>query len=88
MDRPADRLGQISKDTPMLSGLTGFHLLVLVAVIVVIFGAAKLPVFAKSLGQSVKIMRGELQSSHEPEAAEQPVVVPAATAVDTPRSAH
>ena len=62
----------------MLSGLTGFHLLIIVAVIVVIFGATKLPVFAKSLGQSVKIMRGELQSMQEPEATEKPVAVPVA----------
>jgi sec-independent protein translocase protein TatA len=61
----------------MLAGLTGFHLLIIVAVIVVIFGATKLPVFAKSLGQSVKIMRGELHSLHEPEANAKPVAVPA-----------
>ena len=61
----------------MLAGLTGFHLLIIVAVIVMIFGATKLPVFAKSLGQSVKIMRGELKSMQEPEASEQPVTVPA-----------
>ena len=57
----------------MLAGLTGFHLLIIVAVIVMIFGATKLPVFAKSLGQSVKIMRGELQSMQEPDAKAEPI---------------
>jgi sec-independent protein translocase protein TatA len=66
----------------MLSGLTGIHLLVLVAVILVIFGATKLPVFAKGLGQSVKILRGELR---EPEATERPVPVHAEAPVGTTR---
>ena len=69
----------------MLAGLTGFHLLIIVAVIVVIFGATKLPVFAKSLGQSVKIMRSELQSLQEPEADAKPVAVPADPPVETTR---
>lgn len=60
----------------MLAGLTGFHLLIIVAVIVVIFGATKLPVFAKGLGQSVKILRGELQSMQEPDTEAKPVAVP------------
>ena len=72
----------------MLSGLTGFHLIVVVAVILVIFGATKLPVFAKSLGQSVKIMRGELQSMHEPAAEAQPVAVPAEPPVETAHPVH
>jgi sec-independent protein translocase protein TatA len=67
----------------MLAGLTGFHLLIIVAVIVMIFGATKLPVFAKSLGQSVKIMRGELHSMQEPDADAKPVVVPAEPPVET-----
>jgi sec-independent protein translocase protein TatA len=67
----------------MLSGLTGIHLLVLVAVILVIFGATKLPVFAKSLGQSVRIMRGELHSMQEPEA--EPVAVPTESPAETTR---
>ncbi len=70
----------------MLSGLTGLHLLILVAVIVVIFGATKLPVFARSLGQSVKIMRGELRSMQEPVA--QPVAVPADQPAETIRPVH
>lgn len=68
----------------MLSGLTGIHLLVLVAVILVIFGATKLPVFAKSLGQSVKVMRGELQSLQEPSPEQDPVAVPAERPAERP----
>lgn len=67
----------------MLAGLTGFHLLIIVAVVVMIFGATRLPVFAKSLGQSVKIMRGELHSMHEPEADAKPVALPVEVPVET-----
>ena len=69
----------------MLAGLTGFHLLIIVAVIVMIFGATKLPVFAKGLGQSVKILRSELHTEEAPKAAEQPVAVPAEQSAETTR---
>ena len=58
-----------------MAGLTGVHLLVLVAVVLLLFGATKLPALAKSVGQSTKILRHELKSmDDEPEAA--PVAVP------------
>jgi sec-independent protein translocase protein TatA len=50
----------------MLAGLTGVHLIVIVAAIVLLFGATKLPIFAKSLGQTVKILRSELHRSADP----------------------
>ncbi|GAA4750873.1 hypothetical protein GCM10025783_24170 [Amnibacterium soli] len=54
----------------MLAGLTGLHLLVVAGAILLLFGATKLPVFAKGLGQSVKVLRTELRD-------DEPVVVPA-----------
>ncbi len=56
----------------MIAGLTGLHLLIIVGVIVLIFGASKLPIFAKSLGQSVKILRREVRSMQDPEDEEKP----------------
>jgi sec-independent protein translocase protein TatA len=53
----------------MLAGLTGLHLLVVAGAILLLFGATKLPVFAKSLGQTVKVLRTELRT-------DEPVVVP------------
>ena len=38
------------------------HLLVFLAVILLIFGAAKLPALAKSVGQSARIFRGEMKA--------------------------
>jgi sec-independent protein translocase protein TatA len=36
------------------------HLVVIVLVVLVLFGASKLPVFAKGLGQSIKIFKREM----------------------------
>jgi sec-independent protein translocase protein TatA len=40
--------------------LDGPHLIIFALVILVLFGATKLPVFAKGLGQSIKIFRKEV----------------------------
>jgi sec-independent protein translocase protein TatA len=50
----------------MLAGLTGMHLLLVAGIVLVLFGATKLPIFAKSLGQTVKVLRTELHSESEP----------------------
>jgi sec-independent protein translocase protein TatA len=63
----------------MLAGLTGMHLLVIVLVVLVLFGASKLPVFAKGLGQSIKVLRSELSTdSARPAAAPVAAEVPPA----------
>ncbi len=43
----------------MFSNLTGWHALLILAVVVLIFGAAKLPALARSVGQSVRILKDE-----------------------------
>jgi sec-independent protein translocase protein TatA len=45
----------------MLSGFTGWHALIILVVIVLIFGATKLPALAKSVGQSAKIFKNEMK---------------------------
>lgn len=49
----------------MLSNLTGWHAIVILAVVLLIFGAAKLPALAKSVGQSVRILKDEASSDYE-----------------------
>lgn len=49
----------------MLSGFTGWHALVLLVIVVLIFGAAKLPGLAKSVGQSMKIFKNEIKPVDE-----------------------
>lgn len=44
----------------MLGGLTGWHLLIILAVVLLLFGAPKLPALAKSIGQSMRIFKGEV----------------------------
>lgn len=46
----------------MLNGLTGWHALILLAIILLLFGAPKLPALARSVGQSMKIFRSEIKS--------------------------
>jgi sec-independent protein translocase protein TatA len=47
----------------MLGNLTGWHLIIILAVILLIFGAAKLPALARSAGQSIKIFKGEMKTA-------------------------
>jgi sec-independent protein translocase protein TatA len=51
------------------NGLTGWHLLIILAVILLLFGAPKLPGLAKSLGQSMRIFRGEVKAMKDDDAA-------------------
>jgi sec-independent protein translocase protein TatA len=52
----------------MLGNLNGWHLLIILAVILLLFGAAKLPALAKSVGQSTRIFKGEMKAMKEEEA--------------------
>jgi len=46
----------------MLGNLNGWHFLILLVVILLVFGAPKLPGLAKSLAESLKIFRNEMTS--------------------------
>ena len=41
---------------------SGWHLIIVLLVVVLLFGATRLPVFAKSLGQSMRIFRREMKN--------------------------
>lgn len=64
----------------------GPHLWIILIVILLLFGAAKLPALAKSMGQSARIFKGEMKAMKDEEqprtatstAAETPTVAPAA----------
>jgi sec-independent protein translocase protein TatA len=45
------------------------HLLIILAVIILIFGAAKLPALAKSVGQSARVFKGEMKAMKEEDTA-------------------
>jgi len=50
----------------MLHNLTGWHALIVLAILLLVFGAAKLPALAKGVGQSLRILKDEVR--------EQPIV--------------
>lgn len=49
----------------MLRGLQGWHLIIVVVLFVVLFGAKKLPDSAKSIAKSLKIFKSELKDGDE-----------------------
>ncbi|MEN0102870.1 MAG: twin-arginine translocase TatA/TatE family subunit [Curtobacterium sp.] len=46
----------------MLGNLTGVHLLIILGIVVLLFGATKLPALAKGLGQSINIFKKEMDT--------------------------
>lgn len=46
----------------MLGNLNGWHLVIILAVVLLLFGAPKLPGLAKSIGQSMRIFRSEVKT--------------------------
>lgn len=49
----------------MFAGLTGWHLLIILAVILLLFGATRLPALAKSVGQSTRIFKKEMKEMQD-----------------------
>lgn len=64
----------------MFQGLTGWHFLIILVVILLLFGAAKLPALAKSVGQSARVFKGEMKEMKKDEAADAPPAAPAQVA--------
>jgi sec-independent protein translocase protein TatA len=46
----------------------GPHLWIILIIILLLFGAAKLPALAKSLGQSARVFKGEMKAMKEEDA--------------------
>jgi len=56
----------------MLGNLTGWHLLMILAVILLLFGATRLPALSRSLGQSMRIFKSETRKLHEEDGGGEP----------------
>jgi sec-independent protein translocase protein TatA len=52
-----------------LRGFEGWHLVIIAGLLVVLFGARKLPDSARSIGQSLRIFKSEIKAAHEDEPA-------------------
>jgi sec-independent protein translocase protein TatA len=73
-----------------MPSLGGWELVILLAVLVLVFGAKKLPDMARSIGQSARVLKGEmkgLKSESEPEGAPVPPAPPVAAAGALPAPA-
>lgn len=53
----------------MLGNLNGWHAVILLVVVVLLFGATKLPALARSVGQSMKIFKDEVKTDRKDVAA-------------------
>lgn len=56
----------------MFANLTGWHFLIILVVILLLFGAPKLPALAKSIGQSMKILKNEVREDDAKKPADAP----------------
>ncbi len=65
----------------MFAGMQGWHLLIVLAVILLLFGAAKLPALAKSMGQSARVFKGEMKAMKDEDATRSDAVVAEPTTV-------
>ncbi|MFC8683377.1 Sec-independent protein translocase subunit TatA [Microbacterium ureisolvens] len=65
----------------MLGNLNGWHLIILLVVILLLFGAAKLPALAKSMGQSARVFKGEMKAMKDEDKAAE--AAPAANVADS-----
>jgi sec-independent protein translocase protein TatA len=54
----------------VFANLSGWHIIIVAGVVVLLFGASKLPVFSKNLGQSIKIFRKEIHEVQDERRAE------------------
>lgn len=59
-----------------MAGLQGWHLIIVLVVILLLFGAAKLPALARSVGQSARVFRGEMKAMKEEDADDKGTATP------------
>lgn len=64
----------------MFQGFTGWHALIILVIVLLLFGATKLPALAKSVGQSMKIFKNEVKSSDDEKKSD---AAPSSTASDS-----
>ena len=68
------------------NAFTGWHLLIIIAVVVLLFGAPKLPGLARSLGQSMRIFRSEIKTMKDEGADAKAEAAAKVTAAEAPAS--
>ena len=61
----------------MFANLNGWHAVIVIAIILLLFGAPKIPQLARSLGQSMRILRTEIRDDGSTATSDTPVVAAA-----------
>ena len=56
------------------NAFTGWHLLLILGIVLLLFGATKLPALAKSVGQSMRVFRKEMKAGDDDETTAAPAV--------------
>ncbi|MET1042888.1 MAG: twin-arginine translocase TatA/TatE family subunit [Microbacteriaceae bacterium] len=69
----------------MFANLQGWEWIILLVIILLLFGAPKLPGLAKSLGQSFKILKSEAKSDKPSDKTAEADEPPAASTETTPK---
>lgn len=67
----------------MLQNLTGWHALIILAIVLLVFGSTKLPALAKSVGQSMRILKQEVHDEPATAAPQSVAAAAPSTAYDT-----
>lgn len=56
--------------------LTGWHFVILLGVVVLLFGANRLPDAARSVGQAARVLKAEMSGLHADDAPAEPDIPP------------
>ncbi|MCU1528064.1 MAG: hypothetical protein JWP75_1827 [Frondihabitans sp.] len=70
----------------MLDNLGGIHLVIILAIVVLLFGATKLPALSKAVAQSIRIFKNESKSDAVPTATPQAPTVATPAPGTTPEA--
>ncbi|MET0188155.1 MAG: Sec-independent protein translocase subunit TatA [Pseudonocardia sediminis] len=67
-----------------MGAMSPTHWLIVLAVLLLLFGAKKLPEMARSVGQSARVFKGEMKGLKDDEAAAEQAAAPRAVEPGTP----
>lgn len=67
-----------------MGAMSPTHWLIVLGVLVLLFGAKKLPDLARSVGQSTRVLKGEMRGLKEDEESAKPAVAAPAPVVEQP----